>query len=97
MAELVDAHGSGPCAARCGGSSPLLGTKKTVKKGRILRPFFFIRFCFCPEREALSGFPWGLERICLQANPGSRLRDRVFYSGRGVVRVSGLRRVQAPA
>src|SRR6266481_2455322 len=27
MAELVDAHGSGPCAARCGGSSPLLGTK----------------------------------------------------------------------
>src|SRR5665811_553065 len=26
MAELVDAHGSGPCAARCGGSSPLLGT-----------------------------------------------------------------------
>jgi hypothetical protein len=23
---LVDAHGSGPCAARCGGSSPLLGT-----------------------------------------------------------------------
>ena len=27
MAELVDAHGSGPCAARCGGSSPLPGTK----------------------------------------------------------------------
>ena len=27
MAELVDAHGSGPCAARRGGSSPLLGTK----------------------------------------------------------------------
>src|SRR5690606_1272789 len=26
VAELVDAHGSGPCAARCGGSSPLLGT-----------------------------------------------------------------------
>ena len=26
MAELVDAHGSGPCAARRGGSSPLLGT-----------------------------------------------------------------------
>jgi len=27
MAELVDAHGSGPCAFGCGGSSPLLGTK----------------------------------------------------------------------
>src|SRR5665647_1120788 len=26
MAELVDAHGSGPCAERCGGSSPLPGT-----------------------------------------------------------------------
>ena len=26
MAELVDAHGSGPCAFGCGGSSPLLGT-----------------------------------------------------------------------
>src|SRR5690606_33706964 len=26
VAELVDAHGSGPCAARRGGSSPLLGT-----------------------------------------------------------------------
>ena len=31
MAELVDAHGSGPCAARCGGSSPLLGTIKQLK------------------------------------------------------------------
>ncbi len=26
MAELVDAHGSGPCTERCGGSSPLQGT-----------------------------------------------------------------------
>src|SRR5205085_1691415 len=24
----VDAHGSGPCAARCGGSSPSVGTKQ---------------------------------------------------------------------
>ena len=30
MAELVDAHGSGPCAARRGGSTPLLGTKRSV-------------------------------------------------------------------
>ena len=26
MAELADAHGSGPCAARCGGSNPSVGT-----------------------------------------------------------------------
>ncbi len=31
MAELVDAHGSGPCAARCGGSSPLLGTNSSAE------------------------------------------------------------------
>ena len=30
VAELVDAHGSGPCAARCGGSSPLLGTIRLI-------------------------------------------------------------------
>ena len=29
VAELVDAHGSGPCAFGCGGSSPLLGTKES--------------------------------------------------------------------
>jgi hypothetical protein len=34
MAELVDAHGSGPCAFGCGGSSPLLGT--SYKNRRIL-------------------------------------------------------------
>ena len=27
VAELVDAHVSGACAARCAGSSPVLGTK----------------------------------------------------------------------
>ena len=32
MAELVDAHGSGPCAARCGGSSPLLGTSTCLQQ-----------------------------------------------------------------
>ena len=31
VAELVDAHGSGPCAARCGGSSPLLGTTDSFR------------------------------------------------------------------
>ena len=34
VAELVDAHGSGPCAARRGGSSPLLGTKTSVLSER---------------------------------------------------------------
>ena len=33
MAELVDAHGSGPCAFGCGGSSPLLGTINIIKNG----------------------------------------------------------------
>ena len=28
VAELVDAHVSGACAARCAGSSPALGTKQ---------------------------------------------------------------------
>ena len=28
VVELVDTHDSGSCAARCGGSSPPLGTKK---------------------------------------------------------------------
>ena len=32
VAELVDAHGSGPCAARCGGSSPSVGTTEFRKK-----------------------------------------------------------------
>src|SRR5699024_9177692 len=32
MAELVDAHGSGPCTARCGGSNPLLGTSPLFHK-----------------------------------------------------------------
>ncbi len=41
VAELVDAHGSGPCAARCGGSSPSVGTKsgKGVRENEL--PFLF--------------------------------------------------------
>ena len=34
VAELVDAHGSGPCAARCGGSSPFPGTTVTSQQSR---------------------------------------------------------------
>ena len=37
VAELVDAHGSGPCAARRGGSSPLLGTKTLREFPRFLQ------------------------------------------------------------
>ncbi len=58
MAELVDAHGSGPCAARRGGSSPLLGTKImfVVVQNRSKRPVFccfkpyFVYFAFVTVR-----------------------------------------------
>ena len=51
VAELVDAHGSGPCAARRGGSSPLLGTKIQVrsnpkKSGNPVNPCDYGGFCF---------------------------------------------------
>jgi hypothetical protein len=35
VAELVDAHGSGPCIARCGDSSSLPGTKITQSSKKI--------------------------------------------------------------
>src|SRR5690625_4497485 len=49
VAELVDAHGSGPCAARCGGSSPLLGTtaKEIDVNGRLF---------FCLKLSVHAGF-----------------------------------------
>ncbi len=50
MAELVDAHGSGPCAARRGGSSPLLGTKfpfRTVQYGTEIRQKARFSGLFC--------------------------------------------------
>ena len=37
VVELVDTHDSESCAARCGGSSPPLGTKKS---DRFMRSFF---------------------------------------------------------
>ena len=55
MAELVDAHGSGPCAFGCGGSSPLLGTKQVFNDQiafliplprTISNPAFFVIRCF---------------------------------------------------
>ena len=42
---MVDAHGSGPCAARCGGSSPLLGTIAIIQNTQ-LNPLFSWVFCW---------------------------------------------------
>ncbi len=53
MAELVDAHGSGPCAFGCGGSSPLLGTM--VIKPNLSRSFQNYSGYF-----ASSAFPFAL-------------------------------------
>lgn len=39
MAELVDAQVSGTCAARRGGSSPLLGTNSSQQKAPVAAPF----------------------------------------------------------
>lgn len=45
VAELVDAHGSGPCAFGCGGSSPLLGTNIPQKADhRKMVGFLFYAF-----------------------------------------------------
>ena len=52
MAELVDAHGSGPCAARCGGSNPSVGTITAKDKTESLENlefqgfFVFSLLCF---------------------------------------------------
>ena len=53
VAELVDAHGSGPCAARREGSSPFLGTAKKfveiyLKKRGMCIPALKVRF---PKHE----------------------------------------------
>src|SRR5690606_21206623 len=51
--ELVDAHGSGPCTARCGSSSLLLGTKFRPRSDESRgRGFWFWRR---PPRRAPAG------------------------------------------
>src|SRR5450830_2152217 len=74
VAELVDAHGSGPCAARCGGSSPSVGTKNI--KGRLMkvnRPFAFLGTASkAPVR--LAG---GTRKLGLARTSGVAARDRV--------------------
>ncbi len=71
MAELVDAHGSGPCAARCGGSSPSVGTKckKGVCESRL--PFF------TPTSKAPACFAGGTRKVALASAAGVAERDRV--------------------
>lgn len=44
VAELVDAHGSGPCAARCGGSNPSVGTITAKNKAESLENIEFQGF-----------------------------------------------------
>ncbi len=44
VAELVDAHGSGPCAARCGGSNPSVGTITAKDKAESLENLEFQGF-----------------------------------------------------
>ena len=44
VAELVDAHGSGPCAARCGGSNPSVGTITAKDKAESLENMCFRAF-----------------------------------------------------
>ncbi len=56
VAELVDAHGSGPCAARCGGSSPLLGTKDSGSQEISKNPVKLLALgVFCFSRFKRSG------------------------------------------
>ena len=58
VAELVDAHGSGPCAARCGGSSPLLGTiatQRTLVSQQIYEGFLYLMVLFFERRGSSVG------------------------------------------
>ena len=75
MAELVDAHGSGPCAARCGGSSPSVGTKckKGVCESRL--PFF------TPMSKAPACFAGGTRKAALASAAGVAERDRATSVG----------------
>ena len=57
VAELVDAHGSGPCAARCGGSNPSVGTKSYRKK----------------PADSSAGFFYGLSQSVSGTKPRCRL------------------------
>lgn len=60
MAELVDAHGSGPCGATRGGSSPLNRTKLSIafkKRGRRSDLIKFAIWAIASERQLHSVRP----------------------------------------
>src|SRR5471032_2270605 len=58
VAELVDAHGSGPCAARCGGSSPSVGTIYRISCTEKPQTFMSLRlFSFPRYSLPMSSFP----------------------------------------
>src|SRR5471032_3117401 len=80
VAELVYAHGSGPCAARCGGSSPSVGTIYRISCTEEPHTFRSLRLFSFPRLSlSMDGFPrsslrlgnyrrWHHERP-LSANP----------------------------
>jgi hypothetical protein len=68
VAELVDAHGSGPCIARCGDSSSLPGTKNTIK-GHCFYSGLFVFHCFPLLSSGNQQVHRGRKRICAACFP----------------------------
>lgn len=57
VAELVDAHGSGPCAARCGGSNPSVGTIAAKDKTESLENIVFQGFFVVQKQNSSIQYP----------------------------------------
>lgn len=57
VAELVDAHGSGPCAARCGGSNPSVGTITAKDKTESLENIVFQGFFVVQKQNSSIQYP----------------------------------------
>src|SRR5450830_357158 len=81
VAELVDAHGSGPCAARCGGSSPSVGTRFSATQffrvQHLTRLNIMFKRVFCCTSPYVALTPpsrWIIRISCLPASP-----DRLWH------------------